>query len=85
MRDKKGKEGYTTPPSVKKGALPPPYDMEEEKFVKLIDLVFNRDLLNEDGVLIIEHGKNTDLSKHKRLTRQRKYGSNIFSFFDRED
>lgn len=62
----------------------PPYDMEEEKFVKLIDLVFNRDLLNEDGVLIIEHGKNTDLSKHKRLTRQRKYGSNIFSFFDKE-
>lgn len=63
----------------------PPYDMEQNKFLKLIDLVFDRDLLNEDGVLIIEHGKNTDLSDHNRLTQQRKYGSNIFSFFEKQE
>ncbi|MCA0931495.1 RsmD family RNA methyltransferase [Lutimonas saemankumensis] len=63
----------------------PPYDLEQNKFQKLVDLVFDRDLLNENGSLIIEHSKNTDLSKDKRLTQQRKYGSNIFSFFEKQE
>jgi 16S rRNA (guanine(966)-N(2))-methyltransferase RsmD len=61
----------------------PPYDMEQDKFVKLVNLVFDRNLLNDGGVLIIEHGKNTDLSIDARMTQQRKYGSNLFSFFEK--
>lgn len=60
----------------------PPYDMEIEKFLELLDLIFNGGLLKEDGALIIEHGKQTDLSEHPRFERARKYGSNVFSFFN---
>ena len=59
----------------------PPYDMETEKFIELLDLVFGRNLLNQDGVLIVEHGKQTNLSGHPKFDKSRKYGSNVFSFF----
>ena len=59
----------------------PPYDMETEKFMQLLDLVFEGNLLNEEGILIIEHAKQTKLSEHPKFEKQRKYGSNVFSFF----
>lgn len=59
----------------------PPYDMEIEKFQKLVNLIFEKGLLNQDGKLIIEHGQQTDLSDHPNFDQKRKYGSNIFSFF----
>lgn len=40
----------------------PPYDMSLEDFSKIPELVFKNDLLLENGVLIIEHSKYTDLS-----------------------
>lgn len=59
----------------------PPYDMETENFMQLLNLVFEGSLLNEDGTLIIEHAKQTKLSEHPKFEKQRKYGSNVFSFF----
>ena len=59
----------------------PPYDMELDHFNRILSLVFERNLLKEDGVLIIEHSKQTDLSEHAQFEQSRKYGSNIFSFF----
>lgn len=59
----------------------PPYDLETEQFIRLLDLVFNRNLLNQDGVLIVEHGKQTNLSGYPKFEKSRKYGSNVFSFF----
>jgi len=40
----------------------PPYDFSIEDFEKIPKLVFEKDLLEEDGVLIVEHSKHTDLS-----------------------
>lgn len=60
----------------------PPYAMEDEKFLELINLVFDRELLNKDGVLIVEHSKQTNLSEHANFERSRKYGGNVFSFFE---
>ncbi len=62
----------------------PPYALEEDKFHKLLDLVFDRKLLKEDGLLIIEHSKQTNLSEHPKFERSRKYGGNVFSFFKDE-
>lgn len=59
----------------------PPYDMEAHKFNKLLTLIYDKDLLEEEGILIVEHGKKTDLSEHPKFERVRKYGSNLFSFF----
>ncbi len=60
----------------------PPYAMEEENFNQLLDLVFQKKLLKEDGLLIIEHSKQTNLSEHPNFERSRKYGGNVFSFFN---
>ncbi|MDF0717510.1 RsmD family RNA methyltransferase [Muricauda sp. 334s03] len=60
----------------------PPYDFDTEHFLKIADLVFGNELLLEDGVLIIEHSDQTDLSEHPKFSMQRKYGGSIFSFFE---
>lgn len=60
----------------------PPYDFEESQFLKLADIVFERNLLNEDGLLIIEHSKHTDLTSHPKHSYDKRYGGNVFSFFE---
>ncbi len=57
----------------------PPYDLEE--IPKIRDLVFEKDLLNNDGLLIIEHGPRTNLSETPFYQETRKYGNVNFSFF----
>ena len=60
----------------------PPYDFEEAQFLKIADIIFERNLLNEDGILIIEHSKHTDLTKHPNYSYDKRYGGNVFSFFE---
>lgn len=62
----------------------PPYGFETEQFLEIANLVFEKELLLEDGVLIIEHSEHTDLSNHPKFSEQRKYGGSIFSFFEME-
>jgi len=62
----------------------PPYNFEVTRFLTILALVFERDLLKEGGVLIIEHSKHTDLSEHPRFSYAKKYGGNVFSFFEAE-
>ncbi|MBO0340082.1 MAG: 16S rRNA (guanine(966)-N(2))-methyltransferase RsmD [Bacteroidota bacterium] len=62
----------------------PPYDFDTEQFLNIADLVFEKELLLEDGLLIIEHSDQTDLSEHPKFSEQRKYGGSIFSFFEVE-
>ena len=60
----------------------PPYDLELDKFLKIVELVFQNELLETDGVLIIEHSKQTDLSSAPQFTEVKGYGGNRFSFFE---
>ena len=60
----------------------PPYELELEKFLKLVELVFQNELLETDGVLIIEHSKQTNLSSASQFTEVKGYGGNRFSFFE---
>lgn len=59
-----------------------PYDLEGSE--EVISLVFERDLLNDDGILIFEHSKDKDFSEHTNFWQQRSYGSVQFSFFKKE-
>lgn len=59
----------------------PPYDLDDEKFFKIPDLVFKNGLLKKDGVLIVEHSPQTSLDARENFQEKRKYGSSIFSFF----
>ncbi|MCM5662875.1 RsmD family RNA methyltransferase [Galbibacter mesophilus] len=60
----------------------PPYNFDLEQFQKIVTLIFENNLLSEEGILIIEHSKHTDLSDFKGFTEARKYGGSVFSFFE---
>lgn len=59
-----------------------PYDLEGSE--EVIRLVFERDLLAEDGILIFEHSKDQDVSNFSNYWQTRNYGSVQFSFFRKE-
>ena len=57
----------------------PPYDYPY--YEKLIKLVFDKCLLNEQGIIIVEHDLNVSLDSHQNFLEKRKYGASHFSFF----
>ncbi|SHH51335.1 RsmD family RNA methyltransferase [Winogradskyella jejuensis] len=60
----------------------PPYDFDVDAFSKIPELVFKNELLEDEGLLIIEHSKHTDLSHLQNYSHSKSYGGNMFSFFD---
>lgn len=62
----------------------PPYDFEIEQLENIVKTVFEKQLLSEDGMLIIEHFKMTDISALENFSEARKYGSCAFSFFEQK-
>lgn len=59
----------------------PPYEFTLQLFENLAETVLKKDLLEENGVLIIEHSKHTDLSHIDHFQSARNYGGSVFSFF----
>lgn len=59
----------------------PPYDFSTDDFQKIPQLVFDNNLLEEEGLLIVEHSKHTDLSETANFSESRRYGNSVFSFF----
>ena len=57
----------------------PPYALEQ--LPTLPDAILERNILKENGWLVIEHGKDTDFTSHPRHYETRTYGSVHFSFF----
>ena len=60
----------------------PPYDIDIKDFEKIVALVFQQNILDQDGMLIIEHGKYTKLDRFINYVETRHYGGNAFSFFE---
>ncbi|MBP8033648.1 MAG: 16S rRNA (guanine(966)-N(2))-methyltransferase RsmD [Bacteroidia bacterium] len=58
----------------------PPYELENIEMIH--ELVFKNNLLNPDGILVIEHSQKTDLSAKSNYIETRKYGNVHFSFFN---
>lgn len=59
----------------------PPYDFDSSEIESLIDLVFSSDVLNKEGVLIVEHTKHISLAEASSYSESRKYGDSVLSFF----
>lgn len=57
----------------------PPYEFED--YEKLVDIVFLKNLLAEDGMLVVEHQERLSLSHLEHYDHDRKYGNARFSFF----
>ncbi|MFL9831441.1 RsmD family RNA methyltransferase [Flavobacterium sp. ARAG 55.4] len=62
----------------------PPYGLDQATFEKVVLLVFERNILNEEGMMIIEHSKYTKLDHLINFSFQKSYGGSIFSFFEFE-
>lgn len=60
----------------------PPYELKIQE--DIVKLVFERNMLKEDGLLIVEHGKRMDLSHLPHFELRKTYGNVIFSFFNKE-
>lgn len=57
----------------------PPYDLEGIE--EVISIVFEKQLLNDEGWLIIEHSADRDFSAFEHFSQHRNYGKVNFSFF----
>lgn len=62
----------------------PPYHLDQKDFEKIVHLVFERQLLDEVGMLIIEHSKDTKLEHLDHCAFARSYGGTTFTFFELE-
>lgn len=60
----------------------PPYNLDQATFEKLVEMVFANDLLQEDGMMVIEHSKYTKLDHMINFSFKKSYGGSIFSFFE---
>lgn len=57
----------------------PPYDMKN--FEEVPRLVFEKNILKEGGIFIMEHSKDYDFSDYSLFVQKRTYGSVNFSIF----
>ncbi|MDC8004111.1 RsmD family RNA methyltransferase [Aureisphaera galaxeae] len=62
----------------------PPYAIEIEKIDDMVRKIFQNNLLEPEGIFIIEHPKQTDLTELSGFQEFRKYGGSVFSFFNKE-
>jgi 16S rRNA (guanine(966)-N(2))-methyltransferase RsmD len=60
----------------------PPYALDQSTFEKIVLLVFEKNTLNEDGMMVIEHSKYTKLDHMIHFSFKKSYGGSIFSFFE---
>ncbi len=57
----------------------PPYNLQT--LPTLPSLIFEQQLLKENGLFVLEHSKNNTFQAHPHFIEQRTYGSVNFSFF----
>jgi len=59
----------------------PPFD--HKGLAELPDLIFSTDILNKQGIFILEHPGNYSFTAHPHFQHHRKYGGVNFTFFSR--
>ena len=62
----------------------PPYGLAQKEFEKIIELIFENELLDTEGMLVIEHSKYTKLEEMVNYSFQKNYGGSVFTFFEFE-
>ena len=59
----------------------PPFNFEKDIYSKLIKLIFDKKVISDNGLLIIEHSGFLNFKQHKKFLKSKKYGDVNFSFF----
>lgn len=57
----------------------PPYALED--IAKLPDLVFEKQVLTDDGIFVLEHPREYSFEEHPHFWQHREYGKVNFTFF----
>jgi hypothetical protein len=57
----------------------PPYALKELETIP--ELIFKNNLLKEDGLFVLEHGKDNNFEENPHFIERRVYGSVNFSLF----
>ena len=57
----------------------PPYELEQ--LAQIPDLIFNKKLLKEEGLFVLEHSSKNNFEQHPHFVDHRNYGNVNFSFF----
>lgn len=60
----------------------PPFDMSSDDYFKIIQLVFENNFLEEDGIFVLEHPQSITFDEQLNFTEHKKYGNVHFSFFE---
>ena len=56
-------------------------DRDHHRFICECNLIFEKGLLKDDGIFVLEHGKDNDFQQHPHFLEHRNYGSVNFSLF----
>ena len=59
----------------------PPYGMGKDLYTEMITGIFDKKVLTEKGLMIVEHSDQMSLEGISFFHESRRYGSNVFSFF----
>jgi len=59
----------------------PPFNFSKEIYSRLIKLIFEKNLILKNGMLIIEHSNFLNFEKEDGFLKNKKYGDINFSFF----
>lgn len=60
----------------------PPYDFSQEQFEKLVLDIQAKELVDQQGMLIVEHSKFTKLNTLANFSFEKNYGGSVFTFFE---
>lgn len=58
----------------------PPYPLPN--LDEIPDIIFKDEILEQDGLFVLEHNPNHNFEAHPNYFKSRKYGQTIFSFFE---
>ena len=59
----------------------PPYDLGTQQYIEIIEKVFDNQLIEQQGLLILEHSDQEKFEQHQKFNQSIKYCSNVFSFY----
>jgi len=63
----------------------PPYELSSQQFERIVELIFKNELLEREGMLIVEHSKQTPMNQLPYFSFEKNYGNSVFSFFEYAD
>ena len=62
----------------------PPYALDQKSFDAIVLAVFESEILESEGMMIIEHSKYTKLDHMENFSYDKAYGGSVFTFFEFE-